>query len=254
MPSHTKDDCPHTMLSCPYVMMGCETKIQRKQVENHLQSARTVHLDLACLKLCDTEVKFKETQNKLNETQDLTRQLMENFATLQNLFIEKVLKDKKKVLERENGTFLWEIHDFNEVFKQSKAGIKQTVESVIPHTATYGYNLKVRVNSNGEGSGRNTHLSVFIVVTKGEYDAILNWPFKKKVQLTLIDQQEDEDKRENVSKLLNPERALTYFSRPKEKNLVCGLPKFITHERLNSRKYLVNDTLLIQVEIQEPRK
>ena len=152
-------------------------QVQRKQVENHLQSAMTVHLDLACLKLRDTEVKFKETQNKLNETQDLTRQLMENFATLQNLFMEKVLKDKKKVLERENGTFLWEIHDFNEVFKQSKAGIKETVESMIPNTATYGYNLKGRIKSNGEGSGRNTHLSIFIVVMKGEYDAILTWPF-----------------------------------------------------------------------------
>ncbi|PFX16578.1 TNF receptor-associated factor 6-B [Stylophora pistillata] len=78
---------------------------------------------------------------------------------------------------------------------------------------------------------------------------------KKKVQLTLIDQQEDEDERENVIKLINPERSSAHFARPKEKeNLACGFPKFITHEKLNSRKYLLNDSLLIQVEIQEPCK
>ena len=189
---------------------------------------------------------------RLKESQNLTRQLMDKFSTLQNLFLEKVLKDENKIIERENGTFLWKIHNFNEVLKQSKAGNKEKLESGIPHTATYGYNLKVGIYPNGHGSYINTHLSVFIVVMKGEYDAVLAWPFSKKVRLTLIDQQDGGDKRENVCHLINPETGPANFCRPKEKeNEGWGYSHYISHEQLKSRKYIGDDTLFLQVEIQE---
>ena len=92
-------------------------QVQRKQVKTHLQTAVTVHLDLARL--------------RLKESQNVTRQLMVKFSTPQNLFLEKLLKDENKI-ERENGTFLWKVHNFNEVLKQSKAGNKEKVESGIP--------------------------------------------------------------------------------------------------------------------------
>jgi len=34
---------------------------------------------------------------------------------------------------------------------------------------------------SGDGSGKNTHISLFFVVMKGEYDALQTWPFQKKV-------------------------------------------------------------------------
>ena len=40
---------------------------------------------------------------------------------------------------------------------------------------------------------------MFIVVKRGDYDAILPWPLKKKVTFTLIDQQEDPNQKENVT-------------------------------------------------------
>ena len=207
-------------------------------METHLQTTMAVHLDLACL--------------RLKETQDLTRQLMDKFSTLQNLFLEKVLKDESKMMERKNGTFLWKIHDFNQVFKQSKVGNKERVESVIPQTATYGYNLKLRIYPNGYGSYSNTHLSVFIVVMKGEYDDALAWPFSKRVRVTSIDQQDDEDKRENISSFITPELNPAHFFRPKEKeNKGYGISGYISHEKLKSRKYIVDDNLFLQVEIQE---
>lgn len=35
---------------------------------------------------------------------------------------------------------------------------------------------------NGDGTGKRTHLSLFIVIMKGEYDALLPWPFRNKVR------------------------------------------------------------------------
>ena len=38
---------------------------------------------------------------------------------------------------------------------------------------------------------------MFVAVIKGEYYALLRWPLNKKVKLTLINQQDDPDQREN---------------------------------------------------------
>lgn len=33
----------------------------------------------------------------------------------------------------------------------------------------------------GDGNGKNTHVSLFFVVMKGDFDALLPWPFQQKV-------------------------------------------------------------------------
>ena len=103
----------------------------------------------------------------------------------------------------ETRTFIWKIKHFREVLRQAKADEKTAIHSApfyTDRTESYGYKLKVAVEANGSGSAKNTHLSVFIVVMKGEYDAILPWPFKKKVKFTLIDQQEDLVQRHNITR------------------------------------------------------
>lgn len=68
----------------------------------------------------------------------------------------------------------------------------------------------------------------------------------------MIDQQDDEDKRENISSFINPELRPAHFFRPKEKeNNGWGILRYISHEELKSRKYIVDDNLFLQVEIQE---
>jgi len=44
----------------------------------------------------------------------------------------------------------------------------------------------IRAYLNGDGSGYKTHLSLFFVVMKGEYDALLKWPFNNKVSMILV--------------------------------------------------------------------
>ena len=84
---------------------------------------------------------------------------------------------------------------------------------------------------------------------KGEYDAILPWPFKRKVKFILIDQQEDPDQRKNHTFELF-EKNHSSFARPlKEENEGLGWSQFISHENLNSRRFIVDDTLFLQVEI-----
>ena len=208
-------------------------------MESHLQSATRIHLDLACVKLHDTEDKLSATQVQLNDLED-------KFYTTEAMLNET----RGKVDTR---LFIWRIDDFSEILRQAKTGGTKIVKSNPFYTETrtesYGYKLKVRVDPNGDGSGKNTHLSVFLIVLKGEYDAILPWPFKKKVKITLIDQQENPDQRENVTKELTATNVPS-FSRPvSEENVGMGFREFISHDKLNSRRYLVDDTLFLQVEV-----
>ncbi len=176
-----------------------------------------LHLDLACVKLNDAEEKIE---------------------CLQRRFDEKIV-------------FVWKINDFREILRQAKSEEENIkIESDPFFTESYGYKLKVTIFANGTDSGENTHLSVSIVVMKGEYDAILPWPFKKKVKFTLIDQQEDPVERENVSIQLIPGDNPENFARPvSEENVGRGFAQFISHNKLNSRRYLVDDTLFLKVEI-----
>lgn len=86
---------------------------------------------------------------------------------------------------------------------------------------------------------------------RGKYDAILTWPFENKVRLTVIDQKKDLIRRQNiVSHLIvgasNPEA----FERPvKDENEPAMFPEMLTPGRLNSRRYIVDNTLFLQVEI-----
>ena len=40
----------------------------------------------------------------------------------------------------------------------------------------------------GDGAGTGTHLSLFLTIMKGEYDALLSWPFQQLVTLMLLAQ------------------------------------------------------------------
>ena len=169
------------------------------------------HLDLACVKLKDTEEKL------------------------------------------DTRVFIWKVKHFSEVLRQVKAGEKKAIASVpfyTDRTESYDYKLRVQIYPNGDGPGKNTHVSVFVSVMKGEYDAILPWPFKKKVKFTLIDQQEDPDERENIAGQFIPGNFSDSFARPtREQNKGYGCHEFISHEELHSRRYLVDDTLFLQVEV-----
>lgn len=41
---------------------------------------------------------------------------------------------------------------------------------------------------NGNGAGEGSHLSIYIKILPGEYDALLRWPFAHTVSFTLYDQ------------------------------------------------------------------
>ena len=64
-----------------------------------------------------------------------------------------------------------------------------------PHfyTNSNGYKMCLCVWANGFGPAKGTHLSVCVLLVKGEFDDNLKWPFCGVVYIKLINQEEDRD-------------------------------------------------------------
>jgi len=68
-------------------------------VDSHLQSATRLHLDLACVKLTNTEAKLNETEQKL----EATRKVVEKLDTrifIWRITILVIFGDKQTLVQR----------------------------------------------------------------------------------------------------------------------------------------------------------
>ncbi|XP_042372115.1 TNF receptor-associated factor 3-like, partial [Plectropomus leopardus] len=81
-----------------------------------------------------------------------------------------------------NGTLIWKIRDYKRRKQEAVAAKTLSLYSQPFYTGYFGYKMCARVYLNGDGMGKGTHLSLFFVVMRGEYDALLPWPFKQKVR------------------------------------------------------------------------
>ena len=222
------------------------------------------HLDLASVKLNSTQVQLNEQRVQLHETRvqldetrvqlDETRvQLVETQAKLSCLTVEDGPKKR----------FIWKIKPFSECFRQAKEVVKEMIESDPFYTGRYGYKLKVFAYPyyTGYFLPHAPQLSIGIVLMEGEYDNILTWPFSKKITFTVIDQNKDLKERQNHFDYLSPTKhkklgsffvSNLFSERPGEKMMTVEgeIPCFISQETLQTRPFIVNDTLFIQVDIE----
>ena len=100
---------------------------------------------------------------------------------------------------------------------------------------------------NGEGVGKEDYISLYLVIMKSEYDNVLQWPFQKSVQFTLVNQY---NKSQNLVERLTPNKDSSSFQKPvKDMNVASGCPKFVEIKRLESGGFLRDDALFIDVRI-----
>jgi len=110
-----------------------------------------------------------------------------------------------------------------------------------------GYKIVIRVDTNGDGAGKGTHLSIFTKLQHGRNDSQLQWPFRGMVKYELLNQLADE---KHFSRL-----SAFDASCEMEINSLWGYPKFFPHSLLaydaaNSTQFLLNDNLYFRVTVQ----
>ena len=143
-----------------------------------------------------------------------------------------------------DGQLLWKITEFSRRRNEAVSGQQVSFYSPCFYTSRYGYKMCARIYLNGDGMGRGTHISVFFVVMRGQYDAILHWPFKQKVTFMLLDQ----DNVEHVIDAFTPDPNSSSFQRPRrETNIASGCPMFCSLTELNNHAYVRDDTMFLKI-------
>ncbi|XP_072885574.1 TNF receptor-associated factor 3-like isoform X4 [Hemitrygon akajei] len=148
-----------------------------------------------------------------------------------------------------NGRLIWKIQDYERRKREAISGKTLSLYSQPFYTSSFGYKMCARVYLNGDGMGKGTHLSVFFVVMRGEYDSLLTWPFRQKVTLTLLDQGLGKG---HVSDTFKPDPNSSSFGRPQgEMNVASGCPLFVAQTVLENknRQYIKDDTIFIKITV-----
>ena len=186
----------------------------------------------------------------------LEKQLKE-FKKVNDFLVNKVAAQAKQisVLYLKPPQLSWRINDVEEILSQAREKNSTVLESSPFYSANNGYKLKLHVYPNGDRTSKNNWLSVFLVIMEGEYDALLPWPFHQRITFILVDQQEGSDEKKNIVMKLTTDPTLSSCSKPAGGKVVkpsIGFSRFVTHKNLKTRGYIVNDSLLLQVEVHPP--
>jgi TNF receptor-associated factor 2 len=238
---------------------------EQDSVLSYTEAARLLgsDVDYQTLKTSNEELESKCAALKTGIERSY-KKLLENEATLQasetrNREMERRLQKMEDVMRNKNkdiaviqrrlnhlecttwdGIFIWRIT--NVASKRAEAQRSgQDVRSTSLYSPTFftsqaGYRLRLRVFLNGEpgGDAANRFLSLFICVCRGQYDAILPWPFRRNVNLMLLDQSAA---RQHVKKSIRQDGAVgvytSAFKRPEsEMNVPIGFTQFVELEKI----------------------
>ena len=216
-------------------------------------------------KTADLEVLFVES-NKLNE--ELQRQVssiarrqessngtvdrlqrqfesMSHSLALRNVMMTDLDEHvREQQVSSHDGVLVWKISDFAKRRQNAVTGNETSFYSPCFFTSRYGYKMCARVYLNGDGIGKGTHISVFFVVMRGEYDALLRWPFRQKVTFMLLDQ----NNVEHVIDSFRPDPNSSSFQKPRrETNVASGCPTFCPLSEVNNHAYIRDDVMFLKV-------
>ena len=146
--------------------------------------------------------------------------------------------------EIRNGTLLWKIDGFQRKRQDAINGVKTALYSHPFYSAQYGYKMCAKIYMNGDGVGKGSHLSLFLVVMRGDYDALQTWPFQKKVTMMLLDQSNGD----HMIKAFHSDLKSSSFQCPmSDMNIPFGFPLFMPLDSLNTCQFIQDDIMFIKI-------
>ena len=171
---------------------------------------------------------------------------------LADLSIRQDLQEVKET----DGALVWRISDLSRRIREAESGQTPSLYSPPFYTSQAGYKMCARIYLAGDGAGKGTHVSLFFVLMRGEYDALLPWPFQQRVKMTLMDQAPPllSQHRNDVCEVFCPDIHSPSFQRPtSEMNVATGYPKFALQSCLKSERYVKDDTIFVKLEWRSQR-
>ena len=235
------------------------TALEQETSEKLSSLAETVQ------KLNDDTVKINQEFIKLDESTQAAVQEVTNFqcAVSDRNGVMNNLQNKQQVLQKDieqlkqsldehqyvstDGTLTWRIDRVAERMADAQSDRQPSIYSPIFYSTPTGYKMRARLYLHGDGNARRTHISLFFLLMRSEYDALLPWPFGNKVTFCLFDQT---GANRHIIDSFRPDTKSNSFQRPKtDANVASGIPKFFPLPMIqqDDNSYVRDDTLFLKI-------
>ena len=285
---HVKDECPLTEVNCPLYYAGCEVRLPRKDMPEHMRDTVT-HLTLLAtvtqtllkenlelkqqleVKQSTTEAHYKELQKateKVDRENQELRQNMEDIRKENQKMQQHIqqLEVKQSTTETHYQVTEKEVEALKKVVSELKLtlgrfpidfhvnyAIKEIQYLPSFDTHSHGYRMCIRVETNGFGSGKGTHMSIYACLMQGPHDDHLKWPFRGEITIQIVNQAGDHshfEKTVHYSDMTSDAHAGRVIDKEKAKGL--GKSKFLAHTDLHynaakKTQYLKDDIIIVRV-------
>ena len=207
--------------------------------------------------------RIKALTGQLNKlTLMLQRRMTNNLRDIQELFRDQgsLTQDYQKILECfqekvifvSKGTYVWCIKKVSVLQKMSPCDTGKVHMLLSPffYSKESGYLLRMYVYLHGYGEEYGKHVSAFVAFNVGNYDAILSWPFTKKITLKLINQT---DASESIAHSYTGDETQP-FQRPcprAVKPLFIGCRTMCSFDVLRNVNFVKDDVMYMQCIIED---
>ena len=228
-----------------------EHKKENQELKQQLMSSTEAHyLEQKAMEALKKEVREnrQNIQDLRKENQEMQYQRLQSTTEGQYQATEKEVEALKKA-DRELRLMLGRFPiDFHVSY-----AIKEVQYLPSFYTHSHGYQMCIRVYTNGNGPGKGTDVSIYTHLMQGPYDDHLKWPFRGEITIQIVNQAGDHS---------HVEMTIPYNDKTpdgsagrvidKERSGGWGFDKFLAHTDLeyNAAKktqYLKDDIIIVRV-------
>ena len=190
------------------------------------------------------ETQLREKTQMLERYKNKVEQIDKSVAVLTAKLADLTPREPVQTKVNYDGVLLWRIEGFKKKRQDAINGVKTAIYSPYFYTSEFGYKMCAKLYMNGDGFGKGSHLSLFFVVMKGDYDALQTWPLQKKITMMLLDQGNGD----HMIDAFNSDPRSSSFQRPKsDMNIASGSPLFMPIDSLNNRQFIKDDVMFIKI-------
>ena len=271
---HLEEICPLEVIQCDFSYAGCGTQLQCHLMSAHMKEGMEAHLSL--LSLVAQEVpklqtvvqqqedqikqqgdQIKQQGDQIKQDRDQMKQQGDQMKLMADLIKQqgdqmKQQGDQMKLMAdliKQQEDQIKQLRMPAPIIMDDSKKHKQSNDSWCSppfYTHLGGYRMCLNVDANGWGTGKGTHVSVYVYLMRGEFDDLLKWPFRGEVTIQL--------KKNNPSHhqncyFFNDDTPNKYVCKQTKERSDCGwgYHKYISHADLYAAGYLKDDKLVFCV-------
>ena len=240
---HLEQTCPLEAIQCDFSYAGCGAQLQRRLMSAHMKEGMEAHLSLLSLVVPTLQTIVQQQGDLVKQMRDQIKQQADQIKQQGDQIKQQgdQMENRIKQLEKPFPP----VDIIMDHFEQHKRSDDDWYSPPF-YTHLGGYRMCLRVDANGVGDGKGTHVSVFVCLMRGEFDDLLKWPFHGEVTIQL--KKNDPPHYQKILPLNDDTPNKCVCKPTKEKNDVfSGYPQYISYADLYAGGYLKDDKLVFCV-------